>query len=105
MAQMHIFYMAYIETFWPNLNITNFRAAQFQFLGEDVNGRTYIYTGYIDVYDDDLVFAHRIDHAVMDNWERELNAPHDDDGPPCKRRRIGDYEPERYSPTSPEYCP
>jgi hypothetical protein len=46
----------------------------------------------------------------MDNWERELNAPYDDDGPPCKRRRIGDYEPgddepERYSPTSPAYCP
>ena len=105
MAQMHIYYMAYMETFYPNLNIANFRVAQFQFLGEDANERTTIYTGNIHIYDDDIVFAHRIDQAAMDNWERELNAPYDDDGPPCKRRRIGDYEPERYSPTSPEYCP
>jgi hypothetical protein len=110
MAQMHIYYQAYIETFWPHLDITTFRTAQFQFMGPDANGRTNIYTGYIETFGDDLMFAHRIDHAAMDNWERVLNAPHDDDGPPCKRRRTGDYEPgdnepERYSPTSPEYCP
>ena len=110
MAQMHIYYQAYIETFWPHLDITTIRTAQFQFLGPDANAHTTIYTGYIETFGDDLVFAHRIDHAAMDNWERVLNAPHDDDGPPCKRRRIGDYEPadndpERYSPTSPEYCP
>jgi hypothetical protein len=110
MAQMHIYYQAYIETFWPHLDITTFRTAQFQFMGPDANGRTNIYTGYIETFGDDLMFAHRIDHAAMDNWERVLNAPHDDDGPPCKRRRIGAYEPgdnepERYSPTSPEYCP
>lgn len=110
MAQMHIYYMAYIETFWPHLDTTTLRHAQFQFLGEDANERTTIYTGYIIAYKDDLVLTHRIDHEAMDNWERELNAPHADDGPPCKRRRIGDYEPgdnepERYSPTSPEYCP
>ena len=110
MAQMHIYYQAYIETFWPHLDITTIRTAQFQFVGPDANARTNIYTGYIENFGDDLMFAHRIDHAAMDNWERVLNAPHDDDGPPCKRRRIGDYEPgdnepERYSPTSPEYCP
>ena len=111
MAQMHIYYQAYIETFWPHLDITTFRTAQFQFMGPDANGRTNIYTGHIETFEDgSLMFAHRIDHAAMDNWERVLNAPHDDDGPPCKRRRTGDYEPgdnepERYSPTSPEYCP
>ena len=111
MAQMHIYYQAYIETFWPHLDITTFRTAQFQFMGPDANGRTNIYTGHIETFQDgSLMFAHRIDHAAMDNWERVLNAPHDDDGPPCKRRRTGDYEPgdnepERYSPTSPEYCP
>jgi len=113
MAQMHIYYQAYIETFWPHLDITTISAAQFQFLSQDANERTTIYTGYVETYGDDLIFAHRIDHAAMDNWERwerDYNAPHDDDGPPCKRRRTGDYEPgdnepERYSPTSPEYCP
>jgi hypothetical protein len=110
MAQMHIYYMAYIETFWPHLDTTTFCHAQFQFLGEDANARTTIYKGYIIAYKDNLVLTHRIDHEAMDNWERELNAPHADDGPPCKRRRIGDYEPghdetERYSPTSPAYCP
>jgi hypothetical protein len=110
MAQMHIYYMAYIETFWPHLDTTTLRHAQFQFLGEEANARTTIYTGYIITYKDNLVLTHRIDHEAMDNWERELNAPHADDGPPCKRRRIGDYEPgddepERYSPTSPAYCP
>ncbi len=109
MAQMHIYFLAYIETFWPSLNIEIFRTDQFQFLGEDENTRNTIYTGVIEAFYD-LVFEYRIDQAAMDNWEHELNAPHADDGPPCKRRRIGDYEPgdnkpERYSPTSPEYCP
>ncbi len=43
-----------------------------------------------------------IDQNAMEDWEHELTYPHDDEGPPRKRRRIGDYEPERYSPTSPE---
>jgi len=110
MAQMHIYYMAYIETFWPHLDTTTLRNTQFQFLGEDANARTTIYTGYIIAYEDNLVLTHHINHAAMDNWERELIAPHADDGPPCKHCRIRDYEPgdnepERYSPTSPAYCP
>jgi hypothetical protein len=34
MTQIHIYYLAYIETFWPILNIETFRTAQFQFLGK-----------------------------------------------------------------------
>jgi hypothetical protein len=100
----------YASHYGHSTSPSTIRTAQFQFLGPNANARTTIYTGYIETFGDDLVFAHRIDHSAMDNWEHVLNAPHDDDGPPCKRSRIGDYipgdnEPERYSPTSPEYCP
>jgi hypothetical protein len=54
MAQMHIYYMAYIETFWPHLDTTTLRHAQFQFLGEDAIARTTIYTGYIIAYKDNF---------------------------------------------------
>jgi hypothetical protein len=105
MAQLHIYYMAYIEIFWPLVDITSFRNAQFQFVDEEN-----INTGYIKAYKDDLVLNYLVDLKVTDTWERIINAPHEDDGPPCKRHRIGDYEPgdnepERYSPTSPAYCP
>ena len=91
-------------------HITTFRNAQFQFLGQDANSRKTINWGHIKAYKDDLVLNYLVDHVATDNWERDYNAPHDDDGPPSKRRRTGDYEPgdnepERYSPTSPEYCP
>jgi hypothetical protein len=48
MAQMHIYYMAYIETFYPKLDIKDIRVAQFQFLGKDQN-RTNIYTGRVTI--------------------------------------------------------
>jgi hypothetical protein len=109
MAQMHIYYMAYIETFSPHIDVTTFRNAEFQFLGLRDSRKT-INWGHIKAYKDDLVLNYLVDYEATDNWERDYNAPHDDDGPPSKRRRTGDYEPgdnepERYSPTSPEYCP
>jgi len=105
MAQMHIYYMSYIETFWPDVDITTFRYAQFPFVDKE-----HVNTGYVKAYKDYVSLKYLIDLKATDTWERIINAPHEDDGPPCKRRRIGDYEPgdnepERYSPTSPEYCP
>jgi len=120
MAQIHIYYMAYIETFSPHIDVTTFRNAEFQFLGLAPpaqgtstalrDSRKTINWGHIKAYKDDLVINYLVDYEATDNWERDYNAPHDDDGPPSKRRRTGDYEPgdnepERYSPTSPEYCP
>ena len=74
------------------------------------DSRKTINWGRIKAYKDYVSLKYLRDLEATDNWERDINAPHDDDGPPCKRRRIGDYEPgdnepERYSPTSPEYCP
>jgi len=109
MAQLHIYYMSYIETFWPDVDITTFRSAQFPFVDKE-----HVNVGYVKAYNwnnkDYVSLKYLIDLKATDTWERIINAPHDDDGPPCKRRRIGDYEPgdnepERYSPTSPEYCP
>ena len=110
MSQMHIYHMAYIETFWPHIDVSTFRNAGFWFFGQDANSRKTINWGHIKAYKDDLVFNYLVDHETTDNWERDYNAPHDDDGPPNKRCRTGDYdpgdnEPERYSPTSPEYSP
>ena len=124
MAQIHIFYMAYIEahieTFSPDIDVTTFRNAEFQFLGLAPpaqgtskalrDSRKTINWGRITAYKDDLVLSYLVDYEATENWERDYNAPHDDDGPPSKRCRTGDYEPgdnepERYSPTSPEYCP
>jgi hypothetical protein len=124
MAQIHIFYMAYIEahieTFSPDIDVTTFRNAEFQFLGLAPpaqgtstalrDSRKTINWVRITAYKDDLVLSYLVDYEATENWERDYNAPHDDDGPPSKRRRTGDYEPgdnepERYSPTSPEYCP
>ena len=109
MAQLHIYYMSYIETFWPDVDITTFRSAQFPFVDKE-----HVNVGYVKAYNwnnkDYVSLKYLRDLKATDTWERIINAPHDDDGPPCKRRRIGDYEPadndpERYSPTSPEYCP
>ena len=109
MAQLHIYYMSYIETFWPDVDITKFRSAQFPFVDKE-----HVNVGYVKAYNwdnkDYVSLKYLRDLKATDTWERIINAPHDDDGPPCKRRRIGDYEPgdnepERYSPTSPEYCP
>jgi hypothetical protein len=109
MAQLHIYYMSYIETFWPDVDITKFRSAQFPFVDKE-----HVNVGYVKAYNwdnkDYVSLKYLRDLKATDTWERIINAPHEDDGPPCKRRRIGDYEPgdnepERYSPTSPEYCP
>ena len=35
MAQMHIYYMSYIETFWPDVDITTFRYTQFPFVDKE----------------------------------------------------------------------
>jgi hypothetical protein len=70
MDHMHIYYMAYIETFWPHLNTTTLRTTQFQFVDKDANARNTIYTGYIIAYEDNLVLTHRINHAAMDNWDK-----------------------------------
>ena len=126
MAQIHIFYMAYIEAHidsheaLADIDVTTFRNAEFQFLGLAPpaqgtskalrDSRKTINWGRITAYKDDLVLNYLIDFEATENWERDYNAPYDDDGPPSKRRRTGDYEPgdnepDRYSPTSPEYCP
>jgi hypothetical protein len=81
MAQIHIYYMAYIETFWPHIDVTTFRNAEFQFLGQDANSRKTINWGHIKAFKDDLVLNYLVDHVATDNWERDYNAPHDDDGP------------------------
>ena len=57
MTQIHIYYLAYIETFWPILNIETFRTAQFQFLGEDENASNTIYTGFLEAFYDLMMLS------------------------------------------------
>ena len=57
MAQNHIYYMAYIETHFPMLDIKDIRTSEFQFLGKDQwDSGMNIYAGKITIKKDAFIW-------------------------------------------------
>jgi hypothetical protein len=125
MAQHHIFYMAYIESHYPEISIEDLNSAEFSFIGKghfkDLDSRLFNdYLVTIVVNKEDNIHTLKYDFTIMDAEDEDEDAVDDDDSddePPHQRRRLdrdSDSEKEeaddtdnplRYSPTSPSYCP
>jgi hypothetical protein len=131
MAQHHIFYMAYIESHYPEINIKDLSSAEFSFIGkghfENLDSRLFNdYLGTIVFNKKDDIHNLKCYFTTTDAEDDDEDAVDDDDSdddqdeiaePPLKRRRLdrdSDSEkeevddsdnPQRYSPTSPSYCP
>jgi hypothetical protein len=132
MAQLHIFYMAYIESMHPEINLQDLRQAEFKFIS---NGDKSLYPYRFHRYDgmitidpnsqpDACKFTYVVDYETMDNWNTLVvpdDSSDDSDGDTygtidsyyssdsdsdIEQEEVDDDDkPQRYSPTSPSYCP
>jgi hypothetical protein len=132
MAQLHIFYMAYIESMYPEINLQGLRQAEFKFIS---NGDKSLYPYRFHRYDgmitidpnsqpDVCKFTYDVDYETMDNWNTLVvpdDSSDDSDGDTygtidsyyssdsdsdIEQEEVDDDDkPQRYSPTSPSYCP
>ena len=132
MAQLHIFYMAYIESMYPEVNLQDLRQADFKFIS---NGDKNLYPHRFHRYDGTITidsnsqpdvckFTYVVDFETMANWNTLVepeDSSEDEDGDTyhtidtyyssdsdsdLEQEEVDDDDkPQRYSPTSPSYCP
>jgi hypothetical protein len=135
MTQLHIFYMAYIESMHPEINLQDLRQAEFKFIS---NGdqrlyphRFHRYNGMVTIHPDSqdevCKFTYDVDYETMDKWNNHLSESdssddewndhgdtyatidgyfsEDSDSESEQEEVDDDDNPQRYSPTSPSYCP
>jgi hypothetical protein len=123
MAQLRIFYMAYIKSMHPKINLHDLRQAEFKFIYQHLYPRRFHrYNGMITIdpgsQHDVCKFTYDADYETMDKWNHSSDDGdegmgdtidgyfRDDSDSDSEQEEVDDDDnPQHYSPTSPFYYP